>query len=285
MHIDEWKQKGATRTIRGRNLFYLDVGSGPETLVILHGYPTCTFDYWKVLPMLAEKFRVIMHDHLGFGYSDKPQDYSYSLVEQAEFALALWEDLELTNVHLFAHDYGTSVATEILARSQRGGIPVQLSSLTLCNGSIHIELAHLRTIQKLLLNKTTGPLISKLVNKKTFVRNMKNIWADPAKVSTEELEQMWVLVERDGGKAVVHQITQYIAERYKYWHRWVGSLKKTQLPVKIVWATEDPIAITAIADALHKEIPNNELIWLKNTGHFPMLENPEEWVAAVVKGF
>jgi pimeloyl-ACP methyl ester carboxylesterase len=94
---------------------------------------------------------------------------------------------------------------------------------------------------------------------------------------------MWQLVISNNGRKVLPKISQYINERYRYWHRWVGAIQQTQLPIKIVWATEDPIAIKAIALKLHKEIPNSELYLLEKTGHYPMLENPNKWLDLIFK--
>lgn len=152
----EWKNKGGILTINNRKIFVIDEGNSDKTLVILHGYPTSSFDYYKTLPYLTQQYRVIIHDHLGYGFSDKPLDYSYSLIEQADITLLLWEKLNLKNLTLLAHDYGTSVATEIIARNNQNQLNINIEKLILCNGSMHIELAKLRTIQKLLKNKITG---------------------------------------------------------------------------------------------------------------------------------
>ena len=111
---------------------------------------------------------------------------------------------------------------------------------------------------------------------------MQNIYFDKNKVTDDELREMWKLIELNGGRKIIHKLTQYITESYQYWDRWVGAIKETQVPTKIIWAKNDPIAIPAIAELLHKEIPNNELIWMENTGHFLMLENPEEWLQLVL---
>ena len=168
MTSEDWKNKGELITVFNRKLFVIDsavisslstslktgsIEKSQETLVILHGYPTSSFDYFKVLPALSKKYRVIIHDHLGFGFSDKPLDYSYSLIEQADVALQLWKQLGITKVTLLAHDYGTSVATEILARHNNQQIDLHIDKLIICNGSMHIELSKLRIIQKLLKNK------------------------------------------------------------------------------------------------------------------------------------
>lgn len=281
MNIEQWRSLGTFHTVLGNEVFVIDKGSAKDTLVVLHGYPTSSFDFWMVLDQLSETYRVIIHDHLGFGFSDKPLAYSYSLIEQAEIALSLWQSLDITEVTILAHDYGTSVATEILACSQNSSIPVEIKKLILCNGSIHIELSKLRFIQKLLKNKTLGPIVAKLASEQTFVRNMTNIWYDKTKVEIEEFKEMWQLLVRGNGRKVLPKITQYIPERYTYWHRWIGALKLTKLPVHIIWATEDPVAVKAIALKLHEEIQHSELHLLEKTGHYPMLERPQEWLELV----
>src|SRR6185436_11057826 len=74
-------------------------------LLVLHGFPSSSRDFLPALPALAARRRVVVHDHLGFGLSDKPAAYSYSLLEQAEVAIALWRELGITKGHLLAHDY------------------------------------------------------------------------------------------------------------------------------------------------------------------------------------
>jgi pimeloyl-ACP methyl ester carboxylesterase len=256
--------------------------TGKPTLVVLHGYPTSSHDYYRVLPDLAAHYRVIVHDHLGFGLSDKPRDYSYALYEQADFALLLWRQLGVKSAHVFAHDYGTSVATELLARWNRGFRPVPLESITLCNGSVHIELARLRFIQKLLRNKTLGPVVARLSSQRIFNRNMRRLWHDPATLPQADLDTMWELLTRDGGKSVLPRITQYLRDRVLYWHRWVGALQQSQLPLAFLWGAEDPITGRDVAEVHHSEAPGSKLTVLDGVGHYPMLEAPRRWTDALL---
>jgi pimeloyl-ACP methyl ester carboxylesterase len=287
MTSNEWKFKGKFIQVNNNRLFVIDTNNGINTsqksMVILHGYPTSSFDYYKVLPELSVNYRVILHDHLGFGFSDKPKDVDYSLVTQADIALELWRQLGLKKIFLFAHDYGTSVATEIIARYNANELDIEIEQLILTNGSIHIELSQLRTIQKLLKHKFLGKYVAKLTNFLIFKKNMKNIYFDTSKVTDNELKEMWKLIELNGGRKVIHKLTQYINERYLHWNRWIGALKETQIPTKIIWAKNDPIAVPAIAKLLAKEIPNNTLYWIENTGHFLMLENPKELLELILK--
>ena len=283
----KWEKLGKYTKVFDRTIFMIDSenqsDSKKETLVILHGYPTSSYDYHKVLPQLAKKYRVILHDHLGFGFSEKPLDFSYSLIEQADIALQLWKQLILKKVVLLAHDYGTSVCTEIIARHNKQQINLQIEKLILSNGSIHIEFSKLRTIQKLLKNKYTGKWVAKLTNYPIFKKNMRNVYFDKTKVTDEELKEMWLQLEYNNGRNVIHLLTNYINERYYFWHRWVGALKETSINTTIIWAENDPIAIPKIAELLHKEISDNKIFWMKNCGHFLMLEQPKEWSSLVLK--
>lgn len=280
----DWKNNGSFINIGTHAIFIIDTDKNAlkETLVILHGYPTSSYDYYKVLPELSKKYRVIIHDHLGFGFSDKPQGYSYSLIEQATIALKLWKQLGLKKVTLLAHDYGTSVATEILARHNSSQINLHINKLILCNGSMHVELAQMRTIQKLLKGRF-GKYVAKLTNFTIFSKNLRNVYFDKTKTTKEELRQMWHQIKYNNGKRVIYLISRYNNERYTHWNRWIGALKETQIPTKIVWATEDPVAVKEMAELLTTEIPNNELYWLENCGHFPMLEKPKEWSDLILK--
>ena len=291
MTANEWKSKGEFITVNDRKLFVIDTSSffstedqvPSKTMVVLHGYPTSSYDYYKVLPELSKHYRVIIHDHLGFGFSDKPLDYSYSLLDQADLALQLWQQLGVKKAHLLAHDYGTSVATEIIARNNNHELTIEIEKLTLCNGSMHIELSQLRTIQKLLKNKWLGKYVAKLTTYAIFSKNLRNVYFDKTKVSNNELKDMWMQLEYNKGRKVIHKSSQYINERYTYWNRWIGALKETNLQTNIVWAKNDPVAVPAIARLIATEISNNKLFWIENTGHFPMLENPDEWLNCILK--
>ncbi|WP_299621853.1 alpha/beta hydrolase [uncultured Tenacibaculum sp.] len=284
MTATAWKEQGSFITIFNRKIFVIDTEEKDKpVLVILHGYPTSSYDYYKVLNRLAEKYRVIIHDHLGYGFSDKPTNYSYSLIEQADVALELWKHLNISTFTLLAHDYGTSVATEIIARHNKKQIDVTIEELILCNGSMHIELSRLRLIQKLLKNKLTGKHVAKLSNEFIFSKNIRNVYFDKSKVTSEELKEMWLQLIYNDGKAVIHKLSNYINERYFFWHRWIGALKETSIKTKIVWPKNDPVAVYAIAELLEKEIQHNKLFTLENSGHFPMLETPEEWVELILK--
>ncbi|WP_154223521.1 alpha/beta fold hydrolase [Marinicella rhabdoformis] len=283
---EQWIAQGRMVEIQVNSLFVVESKNQDSQLpflVILHGYPTCSYDYHKVLTMLSVHFRVVIHDHLGFGFSDKPKDYSYTLIDQCDVALQLWERLGITKAHVLAHDYGTSVATELVARDNHGLLSgFEIKTLTLCNGSMHIELAQLRLIQRLLLNRIIGPSMANLSNRSTLAKNLKQIYFDSTKVSEDEVDALWHMMIHNKGKAVIHQTTQYIKQRKQFWYRWIGALQQTQLPVHVLWAENDPVAVIEMAEVLNNEITNAIKTTLPQLGHFPMLESPDRWGQAVL---
>ena len=282
MNLATWKEAGRRIAIEGHEIFVIEAGQSNDTIVILHGYPTSSFDYAAVLPALSRDHRVLIHDHIGFGLSDKPADYSYSLIEQTDRALLLWRELGIKRAHVVAHDYGTSIATELIARRNMGFEPVELASLTLCNGSVHIELAKLKLIQKLLRHELLGPLVARLSSRRIFGKNMRDLWHDASTLTEAEIDTMWELLTRADGKCAIPRITQYLREREWYWHRWIGALRRSDLRALILWGDRDPIVGGDIARVHHKEMPNSTLRILDDVGHYPMIEAPERWASELL---
>jgi pimeloyl-ACP methyl ester carboxylesterase len=272
-----WKDKGDYIKVWNHNVFYIFKNTGKPLIAFLHGYPTSSIDFAKILPFIENDYDYIIHDHLGFGLSDKPLNYSYSLIEQAEVALALWQKLGIKELHLVSHDYGTTVANEIVFKKINGYEPIKINTVTFSNGSMHIELAHLKFIQKMLKHPYWGKIPSALMNETIFLNQMKSIWYDKNLFDKEEMKLSWQLIQHNQGKKIFHAISQYNNDRVKFWNRWIGCLPKLNIPTLILWAQNDPIAVDKIAEQLYDEIPNSIYHKIENCGHYPMLEQPKLW--------
>ena len=119
-------------------------------ILVLHGFPTCSYDWRHVLDDLTARRRVVIPDMLGYGLSPKP-DQPYSLFEHADHMTAVADALALGEVDLVTHDMGDSVGGELLARSLDGDLPFGIRRRVLTNGSIYIDMAQLTIGQQLLL--------------------------------------------------------------------------------------------------------------------------------------
>jgi pimeloyl-ACP methyl ester carboxylesterase len=276
---DDWQRRGEYVEVGEHRLFTVDLGAREAPAVLfLHGFPSSSSDFHRVVDRLAQSHRVVLHDHLGFGLSDKPARYSYSLLEQAQVAVGVWQALGVERGHLVGHDYGTSVATELLALRERGLLPIGVDSVTLSNGSVLIGLAKLRLSQHIARSRLLGPAFGRLVYAGYFKRVMRRLWGDRTKVIEDDLDAMWTGIVREQGNLRVHAISSYIDERYRFHERWVGALERLDLPALVLWARRDPVAVAAIGEELARRIPDSRLVWLDSLGHYPMLEDPEAWL-------
>ena len=282
--LSTWQQRGQRLSPGGHDLFVVDTtrGGDNEAMVLLHGFPTSSYDFAAALPTLRSRLRVVAHDHVGFGLSSKTRNFGYRLFDQADQAVALWRHLGLERIHIVAHDYGTSVATELVARHNARELPFDIASLVLCNGSVRLDLAKLTWPQRLLRHQLAGPVFARLASRRLFVARLRKTFAEPDAVSHAELEVMWQLVVRDGGRAVLSPISQYLRERVTHADRWLGALADYRGPSAVIWGDRDPIAVPAIAEALADTLHTGRLEWLHGVGHYPMVEAPARWADAVL---
>ncbi len=283
MSPEEWRARGEMLSLPDGRVFVLQMAAASQAVpvLLLHGFPTSSWDFAAVARALGEARPLIFLDFLGFGFSEKPRDMGYSLFEQADVVCQVVRHLGHPRVHLVAHDMGTSVATELLARRERRLLPFEVSSLTLMNGSVHIELASL-SIGQHLLRSPLGPVFARINNRRTFKVQMRRIFGTPP--SESDLDGMWDLVAREDGAVNFPKIIEYTRERSRFRRRWIGALERLDLPALVAWGRRDPIAVAAIAEALAREIPGAELVWWDDLGHYPQVEAPER-VASVLREF
>jgi pimeloyl-ACP methyl ester carboxylesterase len=281
--LDDWAAAGRYLTVHGHQVFVHTSGEDTRpALLLLHGFPTCSLDFRHVVESLSQDYFVVVHDHLGFGLSDKPERYSYSLMEQAEMALGVWRALGIDAGHLIAHDMGTSIATEILARRERSELSVRLLSVTLCNGSIRLDLASLTWPQKMLKHPVWGPLLARFSSRAFFERRLRKVLADPESMSAADLAAEWAALVHGGGRSRIAAISGYLDERVRFLPRWWGALGRLDLPCHVLWGAQDPVALPAIAVAVAEHVPSATLTWIPGVGHYPMIEAPEVWVAELL---
>ena len=283
MTAENWKKLGKYVTIDDKRIFVIDTGDHPDTLVILHGYPTSSYDYFRVIPELSHYYRIVVHDHLGFGFSDKPDSLTYSLIDQADVALELWRKLGLKKVSILAHDYGTSIAKEILARRNHNLIPLKIEKMYLCSSSMRLEHLHLKNIGVLLRDRKIGKYISRLTNfgYRKIRRRFKKDNINYQISKNYDIKDMWNQMDSSEGQKEIHFVSNFINERYTFFHRWTNALRETTVPVKIFWSKTDSLAIKEIAIVLATEEENEKLTWVENVKHYSILETPNSWIKLV----
>jgi pimeloyl-ACP methyl ester carboxylesterase len=280
-----WKERGKYIDLPEGRVFVVELDAVPDEgatpVLVLHGFPTSSWDFAEASSLVARHRKVVLFDFIGFGFSDKPRDAGYGLFEQADVALVVARELGISRAHVWSHDMGTSVATELCARRERGLLPFEMESLVLMNGSVHIEMASLTLGQHLLLSPVAD-LFARVSTKRVFCAQMKRIFGRPPRQA--DLDGMWELIERDEGPRRLPAIIQYVRERTRFRRRWIGALERFDVPTLVGWGTKDPICALAIAEQLTREIQRSELTLWSDLGHYPQVEDPET-VAATVSAF
>ena len=162
---DAWRDKGSYFSWSPRSgdaaevqVFHVEVGdAGAPPLVLVHGFPTSSIDWVEVADLLSDRYRICAMDFPGFGFSDKPLDWGYSLMRDAEVLEYYVADvLGLESMILFAHDRGSSVA---MIHTTSGNSRVNLKHLFLTNANIYLPMSNLTRAQRLMLDPETGPAL------------------------------------------------------------------------------------------------------------------------------
>lgn len=279
--LQAWHSRGRLLTVRGMDVFCVDEGSGADTLLLLHGFPTSSHDWSRVWDAFAVRRRVVAFDLPGFGFSAKPASYSYSLLEQADVVELVLRELNVAKASVIAHDMGTSVATELLARRESGLLHFAIDRLVLMNGSVHAELARLTPSQKLLRLRWLGPLFARVASATTYRLQVRRILARNEELSSKDLADQFALTLHRDGHLRLPAIIGYYEERTRFRERWIGALKRLDLPAMMLWGRLDPVSVPAIAEILAAETPGAQLVWMDDLGHYPQLEDPQRVVMEI----
>jgi pimeloyl-ACP methyl ester carboxylesterase len=278
--IVDWRNAGAYFAHRGHRIFWRE-GGVPDApaLLLIHGFPTASWDWDALWPELAKRYRVLTLDMIGFGFSDKPVDYGYSILDQADICEELLRERRIDSYHVLAHDYGDSVAQELLARSVERGDRPMLRSVCFLNGGLFPETHRPVLIQKLLLSPL-GPLVAKLTNKKAVARNMGMIFGAKTQPDAALIDAFWELMTLHDGLKVFPQLIRYMPERRQRRERWVGALQATSIPLKLIDGTQDPVSGAHMVQRYRELIAHPDITELPGIGHYPQVEAPREVLAA-----
>ena len=263
-----------------RSIFTRRLGGGPS-MTLLHGFPSSSHDWAKVAPALARERSLLLCDFLGFGASDKPADHDYSLLEQADLIEALWARERVASTTIAAHDYGVSVAQELLAREAEGKLAVELRAVHFLNGGIYPDLHRPQPTQLALLDPSHGPQVSALINEELFVQALRPSFAESYDAAADSAD-IWAATHRGAGERIGHRLIGYITDRKQNEARWVGALEGARVPLAFTWGMLDPIPGAHIAQRIAQRLPGAPLLALGDVSHWPPLEAPRAVERAVL---
>lgn len=275
--VDTWKKEAKYFTAEGRRIAYWTRGEADHAkplLLLIHGYPTSSYDWTFIWQGLSRHFRLAAMDMLGFGLSDKPRNIYYSIKGQADLQEALLAHLGAGEAHILAHDYGDTVAQELLARHNEGTLSFALKSVVFLNGGLFPEKHRARPIQKLGLTPL-GFLIGLVTTRRTLRRTFDIIYGPNTKAPDAELDAYWTLMSEKGGRRVLHKLLTYIPQRRNNRARWVGALQEAKIPLRLIDGGADPVSGEHLYHHYREHVPNADAVLLREIGHYPHTEAPD----------
>ncbi len=275
----EWTSTTENNHGRRVQVSYRTFGSRSNpALVLLHGYPTSSFDFREMIEFLEDDYFIATLDFPGFGFSDKPQgDYSYMLADDARLVdYYVSEILGLTSFSLFTHDRGVSVGLaflgDYLADESK---EYEVTYHFLSNSGMFLPLANLGAGQTVLLDPVRGPEAT--ARRKAQPRRTEGT---PVQVAYADIQAF-----NDGIGARLG-VGKYLLERAANEYRWLENLPKSPIPVAYVWGLLDTVNPVRIANHVWSTYLNDRpvessLWYMPSAGHYPQRDEPEEMAKLV----
>jgi pimeloyl-ACP methyl ester carboxylesterase len=264
-------------------IFHIELGDPSASVVsLVHGFPTSSIDWFEVADRLSTRYRVCMLDFPGFGFSDKPRGWGYSLQRDAELLdHYLAEVVGARSVVMVAHDRGDSVALIHAANAADGRARVALEHLVLSNANIFLPLSNLTDAQRLMLH---SPELLARLTPDVLATGMGAITFTPPRTPKDpEVQALDATFAHADGVAVLHETIQYLVERSVDEERWLRSLAGTPLPTTVIWGLYDTVSPIRVATHVwHQHLMfkpgRNALYLIPGANHYLQNDRPDAFV-------
>ena len=287
---DAWREQGSYFSWGPRSgnaaevqVFHVELGAADAPpLVLVHGFPTSSIDWFEVAERLSDRYRVCAMDFPGYGFSDKPLGWGYSLMRDAEvLEHYVAEVLGLESMRMLAHDRGSSVA---MIHTTNGDSRVQLEHLFITNGNIFLPLSNLTLAQRLMLDPETGPaLLAEATPEQLALGMGQAMYTPPRGADDPEIEALTAIFSHGGSLEVLHETIQYLVERSQDEDSWLKSLAALDVPTTFIWGVYDtvspPRVVSYVWNEYMMEKPGrNSLYFIPDANHYVQNDQPDALV-------
>ena len=263
----DWKQFQAMQKVAEigeRFVSYVDEGAG-EPVILIHGIPTWGYLWHRLVPVLSEQNRVLAPDLIGFGYSDKSDNFDRSIARQTEMIDALMEKMGIEQANIVAHDIGGGVVLRLATL-----YPHRVNKLCVMNSVSYDSWAIEAMIQ--LGHPSAYYMASASTTVATLRQMLKQGFAETP--DDEVLDGIFAPYSTEVGKLSL--IRNATALNTNLTTEITHLLHKIEAKTLILWGVEDKFQLLKFGKRLSDDIPNAKLIQIKDAGHFVMLDQPEE---------
>ena len=293
---EDWRSRGDYFTWRPAadavpvEIFHVELGDpGAPVLLLIHGWPTSSIDWFDVAGQLSARFRVCALDFPGYGFSGKPQGWGYSLgrdQELIEFYLA--EVLGAETAVIVAHDRGDSVALMHAARCAEGRSATRLEHLVLSNGNMFLPLSNLTEAQRQVLDGQSWSRIAAAVTPPLLAAGLgATTFTPPRQPGDPEVEALTATFAHNDGVKVLYETIQYLVERSKHEQKWLRSLAEAPVPVTVIWGLYDTVSPPRVASYVWNEYlmlkpRRNRLYFIPDANHYLQNDRPDAFVKVLL---
>ncbi len=264
------------RTSAG-NMHYLDEGDG-DPVVMIHGNPTWSFAYRKVIRGLSMNFRCIAPDHIGFGLSDKPADWDYLPQHHADNLHELLENLNLRNITLVVNDWGGPIGLSYAIRH-----PERIKKLVILNTwmwSVSDD-PYYRKFSGF-MGGTIGRFLIKHFNffGKVVV---KQAFGDKRKLTPEVHQHYYRHLQTPADRKGCYVFPREIIKSEKWLNSlWQQREKINSIPTTFIWGMKDIAFRENELNYWVTHWQNSKTIRLPDAGHYPQEEHPDVIIQEVM---
>lgn len=270
----------------GGSISALDVGDGP-VLVLLHGVPTSSWLYRKMIVGLQKDFRVIAIDLLGYGSSDKPASNltNYSSAAQANYVQEALTQMSVTDYNLVFHDMGGLVAWELVTRDMLEQHSIK--SLTILNTIISKQGFDYPKIEKGMMAKALSEAYSNNLSSAAILKmTFKNMGLSSEYKLSEAECLGYVAPMREGAdKALYEFFTGFDDARFSRLDQQISGLENYQGKAQVLWGAKDKVLTVEQHPQLLKvlDVDADNISIYPNNSHFLQEEIPAELAAKIRK--
>jgi pimeloyl-ACP methyl ester carboxylesterase len=274
----------------GVNVFYRHAGSaGAPVILLLHGFPSSSFQFRKLIPLLATKYRVVAPDLPGFGFTTVPAErkYKYTFASFAKTISAFLDVLNIKSFAVYIFDYGAPTALRIALER-----PNDITAIIAQNGNAYVEgfgkdiwapiekywasssSADREAVRKAMLNYD--------------ITKFQYVYGTPkeklGEVGPETYTLDWALMSNPEQQEIQLDIFYDYGTNVPLYPQFQEYFRNSKVPILVTWGKHDPIFIWPGGEAYKRDSPNAEIHML-DAGHFAVESHTEEIANYILKFF
>lgn len=262
--------------INGQKLHYIDEGKG-ETILFVHGTPSWSFDFRKIIKNLSQNYRCIAIDHIGFGLSDKPEHYDYGTKNHSKTLEKFVIEKQLNNITIIVQDFGGPIGLDFAIK-----YPHLIKKIVILNSWLWCSAndPHFIKFSKIIRSPLLPFLYRYLNFSPRFV--LPTTYGDhkPTKHILKHYTKPFAdRTQRNGTLALAKSL---LNDQDWFQELWDSRQVISNKPTLFIWGMKDPVIIPTYLEKFQSGFSNSTTVRLETCGHFPQEEQPLKVINAIL---